>query len=286
MKLTSRILTIILTAVLAAGIVRYVLPSNQQATVSSETAYDRIMRTNTIRCGYTLYEPFVRKNPNTGEFSGVIVDLMSEIGQLLNFKIEWTEEVGWATAVEGLRTKRYDVMCVGYWRQSLEAKYLFYTVPFQYSKVGVIVRSDDHRFDKNLDTINQPNIRIVSSDGELASAIAKRDYPRAHLQEAPNMTDFTQRLEDIAANKADVTFIDDAITAKYLKSNTYKVRRLDTPPIRIFQNTLAFSQDEKLKSLLDSVVMELIDNGVMDKIIDKYDPDRKMFMRVKRAGQP
>jgi hypothetical protein len=33
------------------------------------------MHTNTIRCGYILYDPFVRKDPNSGQFSGVAVAL-------------------------------------------------------------------------------------------------------------------------------------------------------------------------------------------------------------------
>lgn len=251
-----------------------------------ESTFDRVMRTNTIRCGYVLYEPFVRKNPNTGAFSGIAVDLMSEIGKLLNLKIEWQEEVGWATTIEGLKTNRYDVMCVGFWRQSLEAKYVYYTQPFSYSKVNVIARTDDHRFDHDLALINQPNIRIATSDGELAAAIAQRDYPLAKLQSLPNMSDPSQLLENIATHKADVTFIDDAIFATYRKHNPDKLRRLDTPPVRIFQNTLAFPQDEKLKSLLDTAVIELVENGQMNRILNQYDPDHSMLLRIKRPFEP
>lgn len=289
MKLGPFLLTILLSAAVAFGTVQLTGGKQDEAGTTpstKETTFDRIMRTNTIRCGYVLYEPFVRKDPNTGVFSGVVVDMMDEMGKLLNLKIDWAEEVGWATTVEGLKTGRYDVMCVGFWRQSLEAKHVFYTLPFAYSKLGVIVRADDHRFDEDLNLINQPDIRIASRDGDLSAAVAHRDYPNAKLQQAPNMTTDAQILEDIALNKADVFFLEDINFNIYAKNNPDKLRRLDIPPVRVFQNTLAFLQDEKLKSLLDTVMIELVENGAMDKILDKYDPEKKMLLRIKRPGQP
>ncbi len=288
MKLSQTVGTALISLMVSLAAVHFVAPTKGGAGVvaAKETAFDRIMRTNTIRCGYVLYEPFVRKDPNSGQFSGVAVDLMDEIGKLLNLKIEWTEEVGWATTIEGLRNNHYDVMCVGYWRQSLESKHVFYTQPFSYSMGSVIVRHDDHRFDNNLDRINQPDIRLATADGDVATAIAKRDFPKAKNQQAPNMTNFTQLFEDVASNKADVTFVDDAIFTAYNQKNPGHLRRLEVPPIRVYQNTLGFSQDERLKSMLDTVVIELVENGQMDKILDKYDPDQKMLMRLKRPGHP
>jgi polar amino acid transport system substrate-binding protein len=288
MKLSQTVGTVLISLVVSLAVVHFVSPTKGGGAVAQakETAFDRVMRTNTIRCGYVLYEPFVRKDPNSGQFSGVTVDLMDEIGKLLNLKIEWTEEVGWATTVEGLRNNRYDAMCIGFWRQSLESKHVFYTQPFSYSMVSVVARKDDHRFDQDLSRINRPDIRIAGADGDVANAIAQRDFPQAKIQQAPNMADYSQLYEDVATNKADVTFVENATTDAYLKQHADRLRRLDVPPIRVFQNTLGFSQDERLKSMLDTVVIELVENGQMDKILDKYDPEQRLLMRIKRPGHP
>lgn len=288
MKLSQTVGTALISLMVSLAVVHFVAPTKGGAGVvaAKETAFDRIMRTNTIRCGYVLYEPFVRKDPNSGQFSGVAVDLMDEIGKLLNLNIEWTEEVGWATTIEGLRNNRYDAMCIGFWRQSVEAKHVFYTMPFAYSMARAVVRPDDHRFDQNLDRINQPDVRIVTYDGGLAAAITQRDFPKAKNQQAPNMVDYSQLFEDVATNKGDVLFAESAAVIAYQKSNPGRVRMLSGPPIRVLQNTLGFSQDERLKSMLDTVVIELVENGQMDKILNKYDPDQKMLMRLKRPGHP
>ena len=288
MKLSQTVGTALISLMVSLAVVHFVAPTKGGAGVvaAKETAFDRIIRTNTIRCGYVLYEPFFRKDPNSGQFSGVAVDLMDEIGKLLNLNIEWTEEVGWATMVEGLRNNRYDAVCIGFWRQSVEAKHVFYTMPFAYSMARAVVRPDDHRFDQNLDRINQPDVRIVTYDGGLAAAITQRDFPKAKNQQAPNMVDYSQLFEDVATNKGDVLFAESAAVIAYQKSNPGRVRMLSGPPIRVLQNTLGFSQDERLKSMLDTVVIELVENGQMDKILDKYDPDQKMLMRLKRPGHP
>jgi polar amino acid transport system substrate-binding protein len=288
MKLSQTVGTVLISLVVSLAVVHFVSPTKGGGAVAQakETAFDRVMSTNTIRCGYVLYEPFVRKDPNSGQFSGVAVDLMDEIGKLLNLNIEWTEEVGWATTVEGLRNNRYDAMCIGFWRQSVEAKHVFYTMPFAYSMARAVVRPDDHRFDQNLDRINQPDVRIVTYDGGLAAAITQRDFPKAKNQQAPNMVDYSQLFEDVATNKGDVLFAESAAVIAYQKSNPGRVRMLSGPPIRVLQNTLGFSQDERLKSMLDTVVIELVENGQMDKILDKYDPEQRLLMRIKRPGHP
>lgn len=80
----------------------------------TESAYERVMRTQTIRCGYVVYPPAVIQDPNTGALSGIIYDVMQEAGNLLGLEIEWAEEVGWANTVETIRTGRTDAICVGF----------------------------------------------------------------------------------------------------------------------------------------------------------------------------
>ncbi|MEJ0062133.1 MAG: transporter substrate-binding domain-containing protein [Alphaproteobacteria bacterium] len=250
-----------------------------------ETAYDRVMRTNTLRCGYILYEPFVRKDPNSGKFSGIAVDLAEEIGRVADLKIEWTDEVGWGTTVEGLKTGRYDALCVGFWRLPTEGKHVFYTLPFSYSMVDVLTRADDTRFDADLALINQPDIRIISADGREDSIIARRDFPKAKLTELSNLAGDSDLMESVASGKADISFQEAATFERYLAANPDKLKKLPLPaPLRVYQNTFALPQDEKLKSMLDTAINVIVENGGMDIMLDKYDPGRKLLLRIKRPG--
>ncbi len=44
-----------------------------------ESAYERVMRTGTIRCGYFLFPPLAVKNPNTNMLSGITADIFNKI---------------------------------------------------------------------------------------------------------------------------------------------------------------------------------------------------------------
>ena len=56
----------------------FFVPSFAGRTWNGVWAYDA---TQTIQCAYILYEPAVMKDPNTGQMSGVVVDLMDEIAR-------------------------------------------------------------------------------------------------------------------------------------------------------------------------------------------------------------
>lgn len=280
---------LILVLALAAGYAGSLLASRPAGRAAPsaphETAYERVMRTNELRCGYMLYDPMVRKDPNTGAFSGIAVDLAAQLGALLNIKFIWAEETGWGTAIEGLRTGRYDALCVGFWRLAAEGKHLYYTQPFAYSLLEILARADDPRFDQRLDAIDNPTVRIMSSDGMEASRIARRDFPRAQLIELPNMQGDSDLMESVAASKADITFIEAATSERYRAANPGKLKVLARPaPIRIYQNTFALPQDDRLKAMLDTALNELVESGGVDAILDRYDPAHKTLLRLKRPA--
>ncbi len=167
-----------------------------------ETSYDRIMKTKTIRCGYVVYDPYVIIDPNTGNMSGITYDIMNEIAKRLSLKIKWAEEVGWGSFIEGLRTKRYDMLCSGGWNSANEGALIGYSRPLYYSGIGVWVRSDDNRFDNDLSLINNPDIKISSSDGSLVSIIAQNDFPDASILSMPNLTPTPEIIHNIVTKKS------------------------------------------------------------------------------------
>src|SRR4051812_116596 len=62
---------------------------------TKESTYARVLRTGEIRCAYEPYAPALMKDPNTGEFSGIFYEIMTEVARRLNVKMNWVEEVGY-----------------------------------------------------------------------------------------------------------------------------------------------------------------------------------------------
>ena len=63
-----------------------------------------------MRCGYVSNPPSCIVDPNTGQLGGIFVDSIEAIGEELGIRIEWTEEVGFGSMIEGLVTGRYDAV--------------------------------------------------------------------------------------------------------------------------------------------------------------------------------
>lgn len=78
-------------------------------------AFERVMRTQTIRCGYAAAPPLFIIDPSTRALSGIGHDIIEAVGKALSLKIEWAEEVGWATFPVALASGRIDMFCTGAW---------------------------------------------------------------------------------------------------------------------------------------------------------------------------
>ena len=239
----------------------------------TESAYERVMRTQTIRCGYVVYPPAVIQDPNTGALSGIIYDVMQEAGNLLGLEIEWAEEVGWANTVETIRTWRTDAICVGFWQNPAEGKYLGFTTPLWYSAVNAFVRADDNRFDGDIALINSEDVTISAGDGEMAAIIAKQDFPKAKILSKPNMTSVMEQLMDVKTGKADLTFVENYLGNQFMDAHPQTLKNITKArPLRVFGNTIALPQEDvRLQSMLNSALVQILNSGQMEKILHKYE---------------
>lgn len=250
---------------------------------TAETTYARVMRTKELRCGYINYPPHTIINPGTKQMSGLMHDIVMEMGRLLDLNIIWAEEIGWANTVEALRSKRIDAICTSFWQNPVEGKFVSFTMPLFYSPVTAYVSAKNTNFNKDdIQVFNDPSVRISGNDGSMASLIAAQDFPEAKLVSAPNMMDETHMLLDVASGKADVTFIETYIGAEFIKNNPDSVKPIfATQPLRVFGNTIALPAHEpQLKSMLDSALVQMLNGGFVDHAIKTYENVPNAILRV------
>jgi ABC-type amino acid transport substrate-binding protein len=254
---------------------------------AKETTYDRVLRTGEIRCAYAPYAPALIKDPNTGKLSGIFYDVMTEVGHRLNLKINWVEEVGYGVIPEGFATDRYDAFCNTVWPTAERSRVGSFTVPLYYSPAGVFVRSDEHRFDGNLDKLNDPAIRFSGRDGDISASFAAAAFPNAKIVSIPQLADTAQTLDDVAHGKADATINEPSLLYLYLEKNPGTLRDIAADhPIRVSPNTIMMKPNEyQFKVMLDTSLQELINSGFVDKAIQKYQK-YPAFLRTNLPYQP
>ena len=247
----------------------------------AEDALSHINKTQTLRCGYVEYSPALTKDMKTGVWSGFNADIMKEIGQRLDVNIDFASPTGWATVVADLNTKKFDMLCSGFWVHPNVGKFALFSRPFIFQPVFIVARANDTRFDHHID-LNSPNLKMVALEGDNPVNIAKADFPQAKVLELPNMTDFSQVLVNVADGRADFTIVDAYTFGAYNKNNPGKLKLINTQhPVRVYPVSYVFqSTDVIFRDAVNAALDEMILDGTMDKIFNKIDIYPHAFYRA------
>jgi ABC-type amino acid transport substrate-binding protein len=232
---------------------------------------DKVIDRGEVRIGYIVYPPLLYKDEATGKLSGVSYDLVEAAATKLNLKTNWVEEVGWGSAIEGLKTKRYDILGTQMWPNSARAREaVFSNAPFN-SVIYPYVKTGDARFNDNLAKLNSNQYTISAVDGEMATFIAAQDYPNAKLNALPQLTSYAEVLLNIVNGKADIGFIEPSTANDFLKTNPGKIVRVGNTPVRTFGNSFAFARgQESMVSMWNVAISELINDGTVARTLEKY----------------
>ncbi len=254
---------------------------------TKESVYERVMRTQTIRCGYGDWPPFIIKDPNSGQMSGIFYDYMAALGEALHLRIEWAEQVNPSDFIEAIKTGRVDGVCASIWPNAARAREIDFVRPIYYSPMYVYARADDSRFDNNLLVINDPSVTVVTQDGEMASLIVETDFPKAKTLRITQQASLADFFVNIATGKGDVTFSNPTTLALYNAQNPGKVKRVPaSTPIRVFGGTIAIAHgQDDFRRMLDLATEELLSNGMIEKILAKYEKTPGEFLRVAPSYQ-
>ncbi|MDD5586298.1 MAG: transporter substrate-binding domain-containing protein [Alphaproteobacteria bacterium] len=272
MKLGQLVLAVLLCVAASLGAVHFWgKPGGMNAGTSGESAYERIMRTGTIRCGYFLYPKFLQRDLNTGALSGIAYDLLEEIGKQLSLKIEWTEEASFSGIFSGLDTKRYDAVCFPMTLTPGRARATQFTTPVYYLPFFLYARADDRRFDNDYAKINDPSIKVAILEGEMSQTVKAEDFPKAQTVSMTSLADINQVLLQVTTGKADVAMTEPSSSEEFILKNPGKLRRVPGPSLRMqgCGLTVAVGEDT-LRILLNTTLASIQATGFIERDLKKH----------------
>lgn len=282
MKPPQLLIVIALSVAMAFITARFVLSSNSAIPPpqAQETAFDRITKTNTLRCGYAIATPWMMTKPNTKELYGVNFDVTNAVAAKIGLKVDWVEETGWGVAEQGLITHRYDMLCGSVCIDPRRARVATFSTPFLHIPVLAVVRSDDHRFDGGLKTLNSRDIRIGVKNGHVFEFIANEQFPLAQKVYASDLSDDTEFFEMLTANKIDVAFSGQVTVDLYNKNNSNKIKSLDEPARFCNGAFMLPLGDERLKHLIDDAITEINSSSQIKDILGHFIPSDPRYVRA------
>jgi ABC-type amino acid transport substrate-binding protein len=283
MKLTHILMLIALAVVsgittlhFAADMPGMISPASVASEEPKPTAYERVISTQTLRCGYGTWVPGAYKDVTTGEMRGLFVELTEAAARLAGLKVEWAEEVDWGQIASALNTGRIDAFCAGMAGDAMRGKLLAYTNPLSYWTFDALVRADDARFPAPTVTIadlNNTEYATAYTEGDVLETIAKTELENVKGVALPPLGTPADNLMHVLTRKTDFVIFPKVMFQQYDKDNPGKLRHLTiTPPLRAYGNVIAISIHElQLQQTLNAAVNELVNSGAYQRIMTTYD---------------
>lgn len=282
----GRLLPPMLTFALAFGLIAGTIlvgcnPSSERST-QRPNIYQQVISAKTLRAGYAVGAPLLIIDPNTSDKSGIFYEIVTEAASRLQLTVNWNEEVGYGQMPEALNSGRFDVVGSGVWINPERGRVADFTIPLYYDAVFAFAKTGDERFKGNLQQLDAPEFVISTMDGELGAAIAQKDFPRAKTLQLPQNADFTQIIQNVVDKKADVVFLAAAAGREYQAANPGRISIIQPDkPVRVFPDAIMLPKGQyELKQALDYALTEMINDGTIDHILDKYEKVSGSFLRL------
>ena len=254
---------------------------------NKETTYQRILRSNTIRCGYTGWDPLFFTDAKTNEKKGIFHDLMEEAGKRLDLKIVWQEEIGWGSLTEAIKMRRVDMDCSGYWLNPGRIKNAQSSLSQLYSPLYIYMRADDNREFKTADALNSSQYAIAVIDGSAESQIIAKRFAKARVVNLPELSTSADTIQNLTTKKVDFLILDIATANSYEMSNPGKIKNaFPNQPMAMFPNVLLLpAEDMALKAMMDNILLNIEYDGTLDIILKQYHAE-KLFLRNPKLVTP
>ncbi len=240
------------------------------SSISAVSVSDKVIKSGELRIGYIVYPPLLMKDSTSGKLSGISYDIVEQAAKKLGLKTNWVEEVGWGSAIEGLKDNRYDILGTEMWPNTARAREAVFSKAPMNSVVYPYVRPGDQRF-TDLSKINSSQNTISVLDGEMASFIAAQDYPQAKTNTLPQLASYSDVLLNVTTNKADLVFVEPSVADGFLKSHPGSIEQLSKLPLRTLGNGFALARgQDSMVGMWNIAMDEMIREGAIASILAKY----------------
>lgn len=274
MKSTFTILIAVALSLLAGHFVFN--KGGSTTTAAKETAYERVMRTGTIRCGYFIWPPYYNFNSETKQISGLQNDLVQSVFKKLNIKVEFVESL-LGQEVADLENNKIDAHCFFGPIVTNSLKYLKTSTPFYYVPAYVYVH-DTSKFNDYND-LNKPNVNFVALDGDISLTLAQKFFSNAKIQTRPSSQMPTQLMLDVVSGKADAFIMEPSAANSFNSQNENKLYQVKGKTLYVYPIQIATSaNDQQLHHGISQTIDLMIKNGEIENILKEYDPSGTHFI--------
>jgi polar amino acid transport system substrate-binding protein len=146
----------------------------------AESTLDAVKRAGVIKVCLAQGLPDNYKEPKTGQWQGVMVDLLNELATWMKVKVEIVE-VSWDVAVLSLKQNACDLIGASLVYNAPRAMEVNYIRPFGAKGINVVMRKDNAKPLHDPADMNDPSVTLVVEVGTREHEALKRLFPKAKI---------------------------------------------------------------------------------------------------------
>jgi polar amino acid transport system substrate-binding protein len=189
------------------------------AEPATESLWVNAQKAGVLRAGAGLAPPDVIRDPQTGEYSGIFVDLLREFAdkELGGVKVQFVD-TDWDNMIAGLNSNKWDVaMAIN--RKPQRAMVIHFSEPSRFFEVSLVYNKDNPKikaisdFSKNFDNENI-TFAVVGGTAE-EQALSARIH-KAKILKLPNIGDVGLA---VSSRRADVSVADSITNQLFINAN-------------------------------------------------------------------
>lgn len=228
----------------------------------------QIKKNGVIRICQAPYPPYNVKNPQSGDWEGLNVDIVKEIANQLSVKIENIDS-SFSTLIPSLLTKKCDISAGATYVTPARAEQVLFSTSYASDTKVAFVPVDSPI--KTYVDLDKPNITIVTRSGTAEESFAKRFFKQAKIK--LTTSDATQaHLLDVAAGRSDAAFAGRTGGVMFLKQNAnVKLRLIEDKHLDESRFALMLPAGEyHLQQYLNITLQTLKDSGKLEEITNKW----------------
>lgn len=190
----------------------------------SEPLWTNIQSKGELRCGAAVAPPYVIRNPKTGEYSGVYVDLCKEFAEKhLGVKAKFVDTT-WDNIIAGLQAGKWDIS-LALNRKPKRAMAVTFSASAMFSEASFVFNGDNPKLkdaDGKLSSFDKKGITIAVMSGTVQEQALSEVIKNAKILRLPGNDEtrlaLISRRADVLADMADTNRIFSANNSEWAKT--------------------------------------------------------------------
>ncbi|MBS0561010.1 MAG: transporter substrate-binding domain-containing protein [Proteobacteria bacterium] len=237
------------------------------ATAAPASKLDAIIAAGVLKVGLTGdYKPFSFRDPQTGTFSGIDVDMAEALAKAMGVKLE-VVQTSWPTLMADLMAGKYDIGMGGITINLPRLKTAFFSNAVMVAgKTPIALCANKDKF-QTLAQIDQPGVTVIANPGG-----TNESFDRANLHAAKILVypDNATIFEQIVQGHADLMITDGVETRLQQKLHPELCAIHPDKPFNTSELGYMLPRDVPLKLFVDEFLREADRTGAHAAIVSKW----------------